>query len=67
MKRTIYDVTSVKKSNPAETELRWQIAKLELKFDELLDAIKPFAEADIESETLGHFAKAKAVYEKYRK
>jgi hypothetical protein len=32
-----------------------------------MEAIKPFAEAEIESETNGHFAKAKATYEKYRK
>ena len=67
MKRTIFDATTLRSRKPAETELRWQIAKLQLKNDELMEAIKPFAEAEIESETNGHFAKAKATYEKYRK
>ena len=67
MKRTIFDVTTARTHKSGEAQLRWQIAKLELKVDDLMEAIKPFAEAEIESETNGHFAKAKATYEKYRK
>ena len=67
MKRTIFDATTLRSRKPTETELRWQIAKLQLKADELMEALQPFAEAEIESETNGHFAKAKATYEKYRK
>ena len=55
------------RSKSEDPVLRWQIAKLQLKVDELMEAIRPFAEAEIESETNGHFAKAKATYEKYRK
>ncbi len=67
MKRTIFDATTIRSRKSEDPELRWQIAKLQLKADELMEALQPFAEADVESETNGHFAKAKATYEKYRK
>ena len=67
MKRTIFDATTIRRDRTAEGDLRWQIAKLQLKSDELMEAIRPFAEAEVESESNGHFANAKKVYEKYRK
>lgn len=67
MKRTIFDATTLRSRKSADADLRWQIAKLQLKADELMEAIRPFAEAEIESETNGHFAKAKEVYKKYLK
>ena len=50
----------------SEADLRWRIAQLELSIDELLDVIRPFAEAEIESETNPHFAKAREAYNKRR-
>lgn len=67
MKRTIFDVTTIRTHKSGEAQLRWEMAKLELRIDELMEALKPFAEAEIESETNGHFAKAKEVYRKYSK
>ena len=67
MKRTLYDATSVRPQKHSESDLLWKIAKLELRISELEDAIQPFAEADIESETNCWFAKAREVYGKRRK
>lgn len=67
MKRTIFDATTLRRTKSEDPELKWQIAKLQLKNEELMEALKPFAEAEIESETNGHFAKAKEVYRKYSK
>lgn len=63
--RQVLDSTKYRKSM-SEADLRWRIAQLELAIDELLDVIRPFAEAEIESETNQHFAKAREAYNKRR-
>ena len=65
IKRPVYDATKYRKS-PGDNDLRWRIAQLELVIDELLDVIRPFAEAEIESETNPYFAKAREVYARRR-
>lgn len=65
IKRPVYDATKYRKSQ-ADNDLRWRMAQLELVIDELLDVIRPFAEAEIESETNPYFAKAREVYSKRR-
>ena len=65
IKRPVYDATKYRKF-PGDNDLRWRIAQLELVIDELLDVIRPFAEAEIESETNPYFAKAREVYGKRR-
>lgn len=61
IKRPVYDATRYR-NKTADNDLHWKIAKLELIIDELLDVIRPFAEAEIESETNPYFAKAREVY-----
>lgn len=65
IKRPVYDATKYR-NKPADNDLRWKIAQLELVIDELLDVIRPFAEAEIESETNPYFAKAREVYQRRR-
>ena len=64
IKRPAFDATGYR-NRPKNNDLSWQIAKLELAVDELLTALKPFAEVEIEFETNRHFRVAKAIYEKY--
>lgn len=65
IKRPVYDATKYRNKS-ADNDLRWKIAQLELVIDELLDVIRPFAEAEVESETNPYFAKAREVYGKRR-
>ena len=65
IKRPVYDATKYRNKS-ADNDLRWKIAQLELVIDELLDVIRPFAEAEVESETNPYFAKAREVYAKRR-
>ena len=64
IKRPTFDAASYR-NRPKNNDLSWQIAKLELAVDELLTALKPFAEVEIEFETNRHFRVAKAIYEKH--
>jgi len=64
IKRPTFDTQSYR-NRANNNDLSWKIAKLELAVDELLTALKPFAEVEIEYETNRHFRIAKAVYEKH--
>lgn len=64
-KRPVFDATKYRNS-AKENDLRWRIAQLELVIDELLDVIRPFAEAEIESETNPYFSRAREIYAKRR-
>lgn len=64
IKRPTFDATGYR-NRTNNNDLSWKVAKLELAVDELLTALKPFAEIEIEFETNRHFRIAKAIYEKY--
>lgn len=66
MERATFDAPGYR-SRFRDSNLQWRLAQLELVIDELLDAIRPFAEAEIESETNGHFANARKAYAKHRR
>lgn len=68
IKRPVYDATKYRNKS-TDNDLRWKIAQLEIVIDELLDVIRPFAEAkpmDSDAGANPHFAKAREVYSKRR-